>query len=362
MNDGLRSGDSGAGIPEQPPAQPQAFTPAEEQELARRRAREQRAEVEAALAPKSGRLRLPDFLFQPVVVCLLVVAAGTLALFVTAQAASLFSDIAQLPVWAQWLVGGAAAVVVAAVAAAMLRLMLMYWRLERTRQVSLLGMEELADRQDLQQLVAKKRQQAVARLKRYVKKYGARPERTGQFLADMGLPQDALERLWGDRTHLLDAVGTSDDWVQEFQSDFLRLLDRAAEERVRSSAWRVGWQTAAAPLPLADTLVTLYHGHRMLADLCRIYNLRLGGACTAVVLARLYVQAYVAGQTDIHETVGEKAFTTLSRAFGVFAEGSVLEKIVGKTLAKAAAGSFNAFLLCRLGRAAMRMLRPLASE
>ena len=152
-------------------------------------------------------------------------------------------------------------------------------------------------------------------------------------------------------------MGTPRDWLSELDRDFLSVLDGLASKRISSAANRAGLKTAILPNALMDTLVMLYHGHAMFADLCRIYSLRLGAMGTVMVLAKLFLSAYAAGQIDEHEDTiasGIQAVTgLLGRAAGVGP---------AKVAAKAGAGLFNRVLISRIGKSAQRQLRPLAMK
>jgi uncharacterized membrane protein YcjF (UPF0283 family) len=165
------------------------------------------------------------------------------------------------------------------------------------------------------------------------------------------------------RDELLDPTrfASSDQWLARFRTGFQGQLDQAAHARVRYWAKRSGVLTALAPNALVDSLATTYFGFAMLADLCRVYNLRAGRAGTAVLLSRVFFNAYLAGQMIEWEKLTEEHVNQLFAPGGPLYELAAA-RVVSKIGTKAAGGVLNYFLLGRLGRYACRLLRPVASD
>jgi uncharacterized membrane protein YcjF (UPF0283 family) len=116
----------------------------------------------------------------------------------------------------------------------------------------------------------------------------------------MGLSEEKVSQLERVRAELIDMTryASNDAWFALFQERFQAVLDEVAEARVAYYARRVAISTAISPNALVDTLLTSYCGFMMLADLCRIYNLRVGSIGTIVLLGHVFLNAYVAGQLD----------------------------------------------------------------
>jgi len=107
--------------------------------------------------------------------------------------------------------------------------------------------------------------------------------------------------------------------------------------------------------------MTLYMSFTMLADLCQIYNLRAGRLGTAVILTRVFFNSYLAGQMQDMESMTSDQIQNLVAPHFPASE-LLLAKVVGKVGAKAGTGTFNYFLLSRLGKYSCRMLRPVTQE
>jgi hypothetical protein len=107
--------------------------------------------------------------------------------------------------------------------------------------------------------------------------------------------------------------------------------------------------------------MTLYFSFTLLADLCQIYNLRAGRLGTAVLLARVFFNAYLAGQIQEMEHMTAEQIQNLVAPHIPTSE-LLLAKVLGKVGAKASAGVINYFLLSRLGKYASRMLRPVTRD
>ena len=124
--------------------------------------------------------------------------------------------------------------------------------------------------------------------------------------------------------------------------------------------------TAVSPNGMVDSLSTTYFGFAMLADLCRVYNLKAGRTGTTVLLARVFFNAYLAGNLNDLEKLAEDQYDHLFeqgfQVVGVGVRSNVVGKFLGKVGAKATTGYLNRVLLGRLGRYACRLLRPVTRE
>jgi uncharacterized membrane protein YcjF (UPF0283 family) len=120
--------------------------------------------------------------------------------------------------------------------------------------------------------------------------------------------------------------------------------------------------TAASPNALVDSSLTAYCCFMMLADLCRIYNLRVGRLGTIVLLGHVFFNAYVAGQLNELESVTEASLETFYQEIGLHLGSPLLDAAAGASFSKlgarATSGMLNYLLLKRLGRYAVRSLRP----
>ena len=344
-------GSDSLGIPTMVAADP---SPATNDEIRRLREQEERDEaLYLDEAPATG-IMVPRFLVGPVAISLLVAAIGLLVLFVIGQVASTVATLSALPQWAQMVFCVALVAVAGATLFALWKVAAAFMSLRRNRQIQLKGLQELAARQTGRRQANRKAEEGRSTAQRYTEAYPIAPK-----LTQVGFGDEDIKELEAVRQRLMDDSRASgaQDWLEEFRNDFQGVLDRVANGRIQYYARRVGLKTAASPNALIDTLVALYCAFMMLSSLARIYNLRLGGMGTTVLLVRAFFNAYLAGQTnELEDLAGENIQHALGLSEGLWGA------IVGKVGAKAATGSLNYFLLCRLGKHAVKLLRPVAVD
>jgi putative membrane protein len=132
-----------------------------------------------------------------------------------------------------------------------------------------------------------------------------------------------------------------------------------AHARIRYWSKRAAFATAVSPNSLADTGLTMYFSFAMISDLCTIYNLRAGNLGTMVILSRVFLNSYAAGQINEFEGVASDQLQQLVEPHIPTSE-VLLGKIFSKVGAKASAGAINYLLISRLGKYTLRLLRPVA--
>ncbi|MCE9531309.1 MAG: DUF697 domain-containing protein [Planctomycetes bacterium] len=362
----LRPGDSGDDRPTQVPRD---LTPLSENDLKAMAEAEERLlqrelrEAEELIASEPSVLGLPSWLSHPLMGSVVIGMAAVLGLFVFNQISQALALMGSLQGY--WLYGGyvGLGILGSAVLYATLRLVFLYFRLRRNRQLRIKGLEELEKRTKLRWLVNAKLKEAKVLLQVYLKEFPLAEGRERKRLVALGLTETMLMELARVRERLLDSDRwPSDDiWFAEFRDSFQSHLDEAAKARVNYWARRTAVGTAVSPNTLTDTMMTLYFSFTMLADLCQIYNLRVGRLGTAVMLARVFFNAYLAGQMQEMEHMTAEQIQNFV-APHIPASELLLAKVLGKVGAKASTGVINFFLLNRLGRYASRMLRPVTKE
>ncbi|HJZ55469.1 MAG TPA: DUF697 domain-containing protein, partial [Gemmataceae bacterium] len=249
---------------------------------------------------------------------------------------------------------------------AFLRLAWLYATLRRNRQLRIEGLEELAKRTRLRWLSFAKSAEARELLERYLREFPIDTEKDRKAMVKLGVTDEVQVRLRAVRTELLDPdkFASSEQWFARFRDGFQGELDAVAAARVKYWAARIWVITAVAPNALVDSGATMFYTFSMLADLCQVYNLRAGRAGTAVLLGRVFFNAYLAGQGVEWEKVVEDQYDQLfheaMNVVGVGVGANVAGKLLGKVGAKATTGYLNRVLLIRLGRYAIRLLRPVA--
>jgi uncharacterized membrane protein YcjF (UPF0283 family) len=365
----LREGETELGRPPQVPVGLAALSDADRvklRQLEEEAAARELAEAEALIASDPTGFGWLGWFGSPLAFSLVLLTGGLLGLFLFNQVLQLLNTIRTQPEWAQYLGYGGLGLLGSCVLFAFLRLVVLYARLRHNRQIRIQGLEELARRTRLRWLSFAKSAEAKEQLERYLREYPLDDRKDRTALAKLGLSDEAQARLKAVRTELLDPAkfASSDQWFARFRDAFQGELDAAAEARVKYWASRVWVVTAVAPNAVLDSGATLFYTFSMLTDLCRVYNLRAGRTGTAVLMSRVFFNAYLAGQSVEWEKLAEDQYDQLfheaMNVVGVGMGANVAGKLLGKVGAKATTGYLNRVLLVRLGRYAVRLLRPVA--
>ena len=326
------------------------------------------AEAELLLATDPAGLGWLGWFGTPLALAFLVGSAGLAGLFVFNQVLSVLGALAAQPDWARYAGYTGLALLGGCVLYAFLRLALLYITLRRNRQVQVKGLRELAARTRLRWLATAKTAEAKEQLEGYLRGYPLDADKSRKALARAGLSEEVQARLRRVRDELLDPArfASSDEWFARFREGFQAELDAVADARLRYWASRVWVVTAVAPNAVVDTGATVFYTVSMLTDLCRVYNLRAGRTGTAVLLGRVFFNAYLAGQGAEWEKLVEDQYDQLfHEALGVVGVGvgaNLAGKVVGKVGARATTGYLNRVLVIRLGRYAARLLRPVSRD
>jgi uncharacterized membrane protein YcjF (UPF0283 family) len=328
----------------------------------RRRLDEETQRVEELMASDQVLFRLPAIVSGPLVTTALVAVFALVSLFVLTQVISTLSALTTLPVWGQYLGWFALILLVSALLYAIGRFAAFYLKLKPNRPVGLRALAQLSQRTKLRWLVRQKKSEAKEQLEEYLRAYPL-GDRAG--LNVLGLTDERVKKLDAAQKELLDdnRFTGSDNWFDEFRTRFQVHLDTAADERIAYFAWRVGVMTALSPNALIDTLLTSYCSFSMLGDLCRVYNLRVNRLGTAVLLVRVFINAYISGQIKDWQDFAESGLQAILREIGEpggsgLGLGGVGMKVVGKVTVRSGSGALNYFLLKRLGNYAAGLLRP----
>jgi uncharacterized membrane protein YcjF (UPF0283 family) len=365
----LREGETELGRPPQVPAGLALLSEADRvrlREMSEEQAAKELAEAELLLASDPTGLGWLGWFGTPLVLAFLVGGAGLAGLFVSNQVLSVINALAAQPEWAQWCGYAGLGVFGFCVLYSFLRLAYLYATLRRNRQIQAKGLQELAKRTRLRWLAFAKSAEAKQQLELYLKTFPLDTEKDRNAMLKMGVADEAQARLRSVRNELLDPAkfASTDQWFARFRESFQGELDAAAEARVKYWSSRIWVVTAVSPNALVDSGSALFYTFSMLGDLCQIYNLRVGRTGTAVLLGRIFFNAYLAGQGAEWEKVVEDQYDQLFHeamsVVGVGVGSNVAGKILGKVGARATTGYLNRVLLLRLGRYAMRLLQPVA--
>jgi uncharacterized membrane protein YcjF (UPF0283 family) len=308
---------------------------------------------------------------------LAVAIGGLLALYIYFQVLALVATLATLPTWLATLSVVLLVLLIPVVVLAFGRLAVAYSRLRCNEQIRMSDIQQLERHSQIRRgcSPSQQRQQAKAVLAVYVGEYpqypvpkdssrhttptnaspatSASPPQTSPFSAEQ------LARLYRTQRRLADPnrVKDSKEWLDIYATEFQAILDEAAHARVQQCAKWAGFKTAISPSSLVDTLIAVYWCFVLLRDLCLIYNVRVGAYGTAALLWRAFFTAYLAGKfQDWEDPAG---YTIESIMDGL---PGIVSKIAGKLAAKAGTGVANYFMVRRLGRRAIALLRPLAVD
>ncbi len=359
----LRAGETDLGRPPQLPTHAAPLTDGDRQKL--READEQQAlrdlaEAEELMASDPA-LRWFGWFAHPLAAAFLLGVAGALGLFLYSQTLSILANLATQPDWIQYVGYAGLALCGGAVLFAMTRLMIVYVKLRRNRQLRIAGLEELHQRTRLRWLAHAKAAQARDLLSRYIREFPLHTDKQRKNLLAMGFTDDGLIALAKASAELLDPAkfSSTPEWFERFRVGYQTQLDVAAEIRVKYWARRSGLTTAVSPNGLIDSAASLYFGFAMLTDLCKIYNLRAGRTGMAVLLGRVFFNSYLAGQLNEWEKITEEQLNQLVNAGGPLYELTA-SRVFSKAGAKVTSGILNYYLLNRLGKFACRLLRPVA--
>lgn len=365
----LREGETELGRPPQVPGGLALLSDADRtrlRQLEEEQAAKDLAEAELLIAADPAGFGWLGWFNTPFVLALLVGSIGLAGLFVFNQVLSVLNTLASQPDWAKYTGYVGLVLFGACVLYAFLRFAYLYVVLRRNRQIRMKGLEELSRRTRLRWLAFAKSAEAREQLEQYLKAFPLDTERDRKKLLEMGVTDEMQVRLRAVRTDLLNPArySSSDQWFAQFRDGFQGELDSAADARVKYWASRVWVVTAVSPNALVDSGATFFYTFSMLSDLCQIYNLRAGQTGTAALLARVFFNAYLAGQGADWEKVVEDQYDQLfheaMNVVGVGVGANIVGKVLGKVGARATTGYLNRVLLIRLGDYAIRLLRPVA--
>jgi uncharacterized membrane protein YcjF (UPF0283 family) len=326
------------------------------------------AEAEVLLAADPTGLGWLGWFGSPMIFAFLLGMAGVFGIFFFNQTLSLLSTLATQPAWAQYVGYAGLGLFAFCVLFAVFRFLFIYFRLRQNRQLRIRGIAEISKRTKLRWLAAAKSAEARGQVEVYLKSFPMNTEKERKVLRALGLTDEMQLRLEAVRAELLDhdRFSSTQQWFERFRTGFQSELDAAAETRIKYWGSRIWVVTAVAPNAMVDSGATLFYTFSMLSDLCQLYNLRAGRTGTAVLLSRVFFNAYLAGQGTEWEKIAEdhydQLFAEAMNAVGIGVSSNVIGKILGKVGAKATTGYLNRVLLIRLGRYSARLLRPVAAE
>lgn len=280
----------------------------------------------------------------------LLLMSGMLLFALVTRGIEVYSRISALNTWEARCAVGLLGFSVAAVVVAAGYFVSTYFRLRSNRQVHLNELEAFSRRADL------RRKKSAEDIKCYLESYPL--ENAGTLRMDEAIRTNLLAQKrnllghWWPRQKQFP-----DQWISRYLEDFQRRLDDQANACVTNHAGIVALKTAASPNAILDTAIVLFWSFKLLGDLCRLYNLRVGALGTAALLSRVFFLAFIAGKIDEWE---EPVESDLESVLKYILPGDVASNVMGRFAAKAGAGLANYLLMKRLGNKAIEMLRPVS--
>lgn len=325
-------------------------------------------------------LCLPRFIAGSGFLLGIVSILSLVGLFVFGQTISVLAQIAVLPTAPRRLCYGLLAILLAAIAFAAVQLLVTYFRLRRTRRITLRSIDEINARAHLRQLIASETDDAFRIVREYLDDFPT----DLKALCELGFKNEHAEKLLRYREDLTDVTKNlgSAEWLKRFRTGFQSVIGEAADECITRHARRVGLGTAAVPLALVDTGIVLYGSFTMISDLCRIYRLRMSASGTLIITGWAAFQSILAGRIEdwngrevenwvhdfrhhvggdaaVADSVHEVGATTLQDTTSVLTRtaGDLHVPFVGTVFKRAAKGLLQYMLVRRLGLLTQRWLR-----
>lgn len=281
-------------------------------------------------------------------IAILVFAGAMLVLLVLNQSIAFIDHLAQSPAWVQWVGLSALIGALGAIIGSLWSLATRYLHLKQTPALWL-------NRQQLRELVRTDTSEAKLRLEKFLREFpiDRDPPRKWKRL---GYTIESLQSLADARADLLNPRhGHTHKWLDELNDSFLARLDSVAQQRVAHYAKRVGIKTALSPKGFLDSTIVVVNSYLLLTDLCDLYNVRAGRMGTLRLLTRIGFNTAIAGNLDQPTEMLEQELRDSVQDW----TATLTAQAIGTIVAKFAEGGTNALLIYRLGKAAMRELRPL---
>ena len=307
---------------------------------------------------KHGWIPIPQLFFSQTFILFAITLGCVFALLIAVQILAFIELIARNPVWVQAPLCVLIFVIIGMILYASFRIVRFYRQMSLSPRISLSGLKRLSEIKNIRnELQNHQVSEAKEQLSQYVADYPIEdtPFHRNEF-AQLNFSEGEFTSLFEQKKRLLDkdCQPSDSEWIDDFSAKFLFILDKCADKKIRYYMWRVGMKTAIVPNALIDTLVVLYCSLAMLGDLCKIYNLKMDKLSTAVVLGRIFIYGYIAGEAEeATESLVEELTTRLSQGLG--------QKTVNAIAPKAIEGAANAFLVRRLGKTAKKLLQPVTT-
>ncbi len=314
------------------------------------------------LEEKAAPADIEDSFVQPITLPLawlsgvwlvLLLLGGIIGWFVFSQVLSTVNMILQFPLVIQSIAWCFVVFFTFIVIYPLSRLLLAYRRLKPIKQISM-------TRISTKNLSAEKWQEAKETISSYLQNYPLDDRKCSEQLEKIGLSEIQQRKLQDTKLRLLEKSPiTTEDWISEFEQDFLMPLDGVVKARIQHYAKLLALKAALSPHALIDMAVVFYNGFSLLRDICTLYQVRIGRLGILYLLGLVIFQSYVAGQIEHHIDGVEHWMEDWLQGSVLGATGAKLASLAGSKVSEAA---IHFFFLRRIGHSMMARLRPLEMQ
>lgn len=274
-----------------------------------------------------------------------------LTLFCLAQAALLAAQVETLSPFLRYPAYVAACLLLAGFGLAAGKLIVLFVRLRKSPAFQTDALLELARRQRIRAEFTQRAVQHVFESVQGLLREYPLDDRSLTRLKVLGADDEQIARLKRCRSKLVPVRHSPTQWIEEYRTGFLGVLDEIAGNRIWRATLLSGQLTAISPQGTIDALITSSLALELVGDLCRLYNLRFNRLDTVRILGTVMLSAEIASQADDWcDDVAESLTEDLPMAG--------LEDILGSLLSKLGNGAVNARLVRRIGWRTVRALRP----
>lgn len=321
---------------------------------------DQAAAMEAELAARESLLTRWLKPLDTIGWCAVVIMGGIGALLVLSQGLAVLDMATRQPPAVAYPLIALVVVLSTMIALAIARLVIGYTRLRQSPRLSVQTLAELRFRAHVREEAGVKLAAARADLEKLLRQF---PLDKAQEVTwtKLGLDgQDLVRKLQKARADLIERTqyGTDLDWIRAVDRSFLAPLDKAAETIIWRHTRQVGVRTAVVPLVFWDDAVLILALARMIRGLCLIYNVRTSAAGTLTLMGwSMAALAFATEMESLHGTIRTQIHDFLCNHLGHSAA-----KVVDTVAPSVAQGTANGFFTYRVGRAAVKHLRPLEAK
>ena len=297
----------------------------------------------------------------------LLLAASFAMFFIITQTASFLASVRQLSRIEQILLAIPMVIFGCIILWYLYKMLSLFWKLRVSPQIRLKALQALEERKTLRDLSLNAGHKAVEKLCRLLedgRTYGSKDYPAA--LRKLEVPPDQIDELNNARLKLIENArnprSASSDWLVDFREHFQIRLDEIAAKRIRKYYVHAGIMTGISPYPLFDRLIVLRACLGMLKDLLEIYALKPSWDKNLVLLAKVILNTYLAGFIDnaaesgmnlVMDNLPELTNVTLSKG---------LDLVIRKGGGKGAGMLAQAYMVYRLGNAAVKVLRPISMK